>query len=163
MKLENQHNGVKKCSYEDMIRLMPDVKQIIDTFPYNPRDFTWDVKVHMLMPHQFPCIPNWHYDCVPRDHEGQQDFSKVNTDHKMYLWLSGGPFTEFKVGDKTLFIKPKTWFEFTQMDEHRGTVSEEFTWRCFIRATDKRILAPKPQGALRRHSQVYLDSEKFMW
>lgn len=160
MILQDQHCGVIKSSYEDMIDLMPDIKDIVSTFPHNPKDYTWDVKVHMLMPNQYPCIPNWHYDCVPRDVDLNQDFDKVNTDHKMFLYISNAPLTEFKEGG---FIKAKEWTEFTQLDLHRGTMSTEFIWRCFIRATDKRICQPKDRNPLRKHCQVYLDTNAFKW
>ena len=113
----------------------------------------------MLMPNQYPCIPNWHYDNVPRVN-GVQDFSKVKLYYPMYLWLSGPPFTEFRDGRK---MEPATWVQFNQADEHRGTMSQDFQWRCFIRATHREILAPKPGDSLRRHSQVYLDAASFKW
>lgn len=45
---------------------MPDLHEVLNTFPDEPTVFTWDVKIHMLMPNQYPCIPNWHFDNVPR-------------------------------------------------------------------------------------------------
>ena len=160
MILEKQHCGVHQSSYKEMIKLMPDIKDIIDAFPENPEDFTWDVKVTMLMPNQYPCIPNWHFDFVPRDKNGKQDFNLVTPHIPLYFWLSGSPLTEFK--DKRE-IKPYTWTKFNQNDEHRGTISKEFCWRCFIRATHKDIQQPKEGDKLRRHSQVYLDAKNFMW
>lgn len=83
----------------------------------------------------------------------------------MYLWVSGAPLTEFKDGDRTYFIEPKTWVRFTQKDSHRGTMSKDFTWRGFIRATHVGIKPLNPAGhdPLRRHSQVYLDVNTFFW
>lgn len=159
---KNQHPGVHQASFPQLCGLMPDlIEMILKTFPENPDDFTWDVKVHMLMPGQFPCIPNWHYDNVPRVNN-VQDFDKVQADKPMYLWISGEPLTEFRKGGK---IEPCTWFRFTQRDEHRGVVSEDFTWRGFIRATHKDILPANKVGSnpLRRHTQVYLDSSNFAW
>jgi hypothetical protein len=122
--------------------------------------YSVDIKVHMLMPGQFPCIPGWHCDNVPRV-GGQQDWSKVDTKHKMYCWVSNGPFTEFEEGGK---INAQGWREFTQLEPHRGTVSEEHIWRMFIRLSPAEILpiAPKEQW-VRRHCQVYLDAETFKW
>lgn len=77
----------------------------------------------------------------------------------MYLWLSGPPLTEFRTG----FIKAKTWIKFNQTDEHRGTPSGDFCWRCFIRGTPIEILKPKESDWLRKHSQVYLDANNFKW
>jgi len=44
-------------------------------------------------------------------------------------------------------------------------MSEEFTWRGFIRATHKLIKPANLAGhdPLRRHSQVYLDVNTFSW
>lgn len=154
-----QHCGVHQAPIKALTVLMPKVGLMIqDTFPDDPRDFTWDVKVHMLMPNQYPCIPNWHVDNVPREH-GLQKFDKINIHLPMYAWISGPPLTQFKHG----FLSPKTWHRFNQADEHRGTMSGDFTWRGFIRATHNLILKPKSGDWLRRHSQVYLDAETYQW
>ena len=159
-----QHCGVHQASYEDMMIHMPDLKELIESFPDNPNDFVWDIKVHMLMPGQYPCIPNWHFDNVPRVNN-VQDFNLVRLDLPMYLWVSGDPLTEFRKHGKTWFIPKETWFHFTQADEHRGTLCEIFTWRAFIRATHNGIMKTERRGkeCLRRHSQVYLDASNFKW
>ena len=159
-----QHPGVHQASYEQLIDLMPDLKVLIDTFPENPHDFVWDVKVHMLMPGQYPCIPNWYYDNVPRVNN-VQDFNLIKPDAPMWLYVSGQPLTEFRDGDKTWTIPEKIWYRFTQKDEHRGTISNDFCWRGFIRATHKNIMPQNKVGhdPLRRHSQVYLDAANFKW
>ena len=59
-----QHCGVHQATAVETIVSMPDLGQLIATFPEDPTDFTWDVKVHMLMPNQYPCIPNWHFDNI---------------------------------------------------------------------------------------------------
>lgn len=159
---EDQHCGVHQATPEEMFASMPDIKQmVIDTFPERISDFIWDVKVHMLMPNQFPCIPNWHFDNIPRVNN-KQDFNLVKTDLPMYLWISNEPLTEFRDTGK---IQNQTWVRFTQKDEHRGTMSEDFCWRGFIRATHKGIVPQRPKNRdyLRRHSQVYLDSNNFSW
>jgi len=156
-----QHCGVHQASFDDLIKLMPDLKELLKTFPENVNDFVWDVKVHMLMPSQYPCIPNWHYDNVPRVNN-KQDFDLIKQDKPMYLWVSNTPLTEFRNGG---LIKEKTWIRFTQTDEHRGTRSESFQWRGFLRATHKDIAPSNRKGSdcLRRHSQVYLDVNNFSW
>lgn len=157
-----QHCGVHRANWFDLVTSMPEVAAMItEDFPEEVTDFTWDVKVHMLMPNQYPCIPNWHFDNIPRVNN-VQDWSKVRTDLPMYLWISGEPLTEFR---KTGKIKAQEWVRFTQKDEHRGTMSEDFQWRGFIRATHKDILPANPSGTnvLRRHSQVYLDASNFSW
>jgi hypothetical protein len=157
-----QHCGVHRAHYIDLAKHMPDVYDVVyDTFPEKLHDFTWDVKVHMLMPSQYPCIPNWHYDNIPRVNNAQ-DWDQVRTDLPMYLYISGAPFTEFREGG---LVEAGKWKRFTQKDEHRGTMSKDFTWRGFIRATHKDILPANPVGTnvLRRHSQVYLDVGNFSW
>lgn len=153
-----QHAGVHQAPFSVVKELMPDLIPLLETFPDNPEDFTWDVKVHMLMPRQYPCIPNWHQDNVPR-RNGIQRFDMVQPDKPMYLWISGAPLTQFKHG----YVSPRTWHRFSQLDEHRGTAAAEFGWRGFIRATHKDIQRPKSGEWLRRHSQVYLDAETYQW
>jgi len=153
-----QHCGVHHAPIADLLFHMPDLSELIKTFPDNPENFTWDVKVHMLMPRQYACIPNWHVDNVPRL-DGRQRFDLIKPELPMYLWISGAPLTQFKYG----YIQPEKWIRFTQVDEHRGTASADFCWRGFIRATHKDILPPKQSDHLRRHCQVYLDSETFEW
>ena len=159
-----QHNGVHQASFKQLIELMPDIEEVLKTFPDSPDDFVWDVKVHMLMPNQFPCIPNWHFDNIPRVNN-KQDFDKVKPNLPMWLFISNEPLTEFRKAGKSWFIKPNTWTRMTQLDEHRGTMSTDFQWRGFIRATHKDIYTQNVVGAdpLRRHSQVYLDSSEFSW
>lgn len=153
-----QHCGVHQAPYAEMIRLMPDIKPVIDEFPDDPLIFTWDVKVTMLMPGMYPCIPGWHVDNVPRVN-GIQRFDQIKPELPMYVWISGAPLTQFKHG----FLEAKKWHRFTQQDEHRGTVASDNVWRCFIRATHFGIQKPKESDWLRRHCQVYLDAETFQW
>lgn len=153
-----QHCGVHQAPYEEMIRLMPDLQEIMDHFPDVHDNFTWDVKVHMLMPRQYPCVPNWHTDNVPRVN-GVQRFDLISPDRPMYMWISGAPLTQFKHG----YIRPQKWHRFNQLDEHRGTPASEFCWRGFIRATHKAIQSPKKGDYQRRHCQVYLDAETYQW
>lgn len=153
-----QHCGVHQAPFKEMCRLMPDLKGLMTTFPDSPTKFTWDVKVTMLMPGQWPCIPGWHTDAVPRI-DGIQRFDLCKPELPMYLWISGAPLTQFKHG----FATPQKWIRFNQLDEHRGMPADDFTWRCFIRATHQGIQKPKNGDFLRRHSQVYLDAGSFQW
>src|ERR1043165_6671364 len=90
-----QHCGVRQAHYKDVIRLMPDLEELIGSFPDDPENFAFDVKVHMLMPGQFPCIPNWHYDLVPREN-GVQRFDLCDPKLPMYPWVSNAPLTQFQ-------------------------------------------------------------------
>jgi hypothetical protein len=151
-----QHCGVRKASISIVLELMPDIKVLLDTFPDEASAFTWDVKVHMLMPDQFPCIPNWHHDCLPTV-KGEPQLQLARPDLPMYLWVSGSPLTEFDAG----FIEPCTWHKFTQLDLHRGTESDKNCWRGFIRAVHRDLLQPNSGEYFRRHSQVYLDASTY--
>lgn len=137
---------------------------ILESFPANPYRYTFDIKVHMLMPGQYPCIPNWHFDMVPRDVANKPMMNK-RKDTPMYLWLSNGPFTEFKADVGVVQVPAKTWVEFTQFDEHRGVASQSHQWRMFLRAVPREFREPKhmSEDATRRHAQVYLDAENFKW
>lgn len=153
-----QHCGVHQAPYKEAVNLMPDLIPIFKTFPDKHELFTWDIKIHMLMPNQYPCIPNWHTDNVPRVN-GIQRFDLIKPDLPMYAWISGAPLTQFKHG----FLTPEKWHRFTQMDEHRGTCASDFGWRCFIRATHIDIQKPKASDWKRRHLQVYLDAKTYQW
>lgn len=165
------HCGVMLCSFEDTVKMMPEVKPIIDELlesgmlEMDPSEYAVDVKIHMLMPKQFHCIPNWHRDFVPRDENLKRDFKALNGE-KMYMWLSGTPLTLYKDKDGNEFEKPaQQWHSFTQHDLHRGQESQEHTWRCFIRVIPKKFIHPTTinVGQKRIHTQVYLDSKKFNW
>lgn len=165
------HNGVMLCSFEKTIELMPEVEPILieliesNILELPIEDYAVDVKVHMLMPKQFPCIPNWHKDFIPRDEKLKRNPRGI-TGENMYMWLSGTPLTEYRRKDGTTYFKePQRWHSFTQYDLHRGTMSTEHTWRCFIRVIPRKFIHPTTinVGKLRRHTQVYLNADKFNW
>lgn len=154
-----QHCGVHQAPFPVMLDLMPDLACIFRHMPFNGIDFTWDVKIHMLMPRQYPCIPGWHVDNVPRAPDGRQMFDKIRPDLPMWMWVSGAPLTQFRTG----YVLPQTWARFTQEDEHRGAPATEFCWRGFIRATHKDIMPARKDGWLRRHCQVYVGEKNYQW
>tara|TARA_R110002012_G_scaffold294522_2_gene490701 strand:- start:283 stop:795 length:513 start_codon:yes stop_codon:yes gene_type:complete len=162
------HNGLFLCTFKQADELMPEVSHILNELKplleAPESDYLVDVKIHMLMPTQIPCIPNWHYDFLARDCDGERIESKTS-DKKMYMWLSGAPLTEYKKGGK-IYTKPaRQWHSFTQRDYHRGTASTEHTWRCLIRVIPKEFVHSHTinSGGIRRHTQVYLDSNNFKW
>lgn len=165
------HNGVMLGSFKFTRENMPELSGVLDeVIPLlegDVDDYLVDVKIHMLMPDQFPCIPNWHFDFRQRDSEGSRSENATISDKKMYMWLSGTPLTIYRnkvTGEE--YTKPaQEWHSFTQRDLHKGARAEEFTWRCFIRVIPKEFVHSTTLnvGTLRRHTQVYLDSEKFRW
>ena len=160
--IKTLHNGLIKCPLDVAGSVMPELKDIFDTCPLPHKNYFVDVKVHMLMPNQYPCIPNWHGDAIPRDADGNLLLEECDVDQKMFLWLSNPPITEFKDGRK---IKIQEWNEFVQTDVHRGSISEDFIWRVFIRMMPASLtVRPREEKTCkRRHTQVYLNSEKFTW
>lgn len=162
------HNGIMLSTFSRAYELMPEIKPILEEvipllqFPVD--EYLVDAKVHMLMPNEWPCIPNWHRDFVPRNEEREQ-LPELISGEEMYLWISGPPLTEFKYKGVTLQVPPKQWLVFTQNDFHRGVMSEIFTWRCFLRVIPKKFVHPGTlnMGEVRRHSQVYLDANKYKW
>ena len=167
------HCGVMLMSIEDTIAEMPEVAPILNelvesgTLELPPEDYVVDVKVHMLMPRQFPCIPNWHCDFLPRDAEGNRVGEKIDRFYKMYEWISGAPYTEFQIPgtEATYFVEPQHWHSFDQRDIHRGTMSHDHQWRCFIRVIPEFFVHESTinRNTVRRHCQVYLDSTNFRW
>jgi len=162
------HCGVMLCSFDETIRMMPEVKPILDDLigklELDISEYVVDVKVHMLMPDEYPCIPNWHRDFIPRNTKLHKLHKNISN-QKMYLWISGEPKTEWKKEPKKLSGE-YDWVEFTQRDVHRGVKSTKHTWRCFIRVIPKDFIHPTTTnvGQLRRHSQVYIDDpDRFNW
>lgn len=155
-------SGLYHCPLGQAYKLMPELTEILDEAPIEAHEYyVVDVKIHMLMPGQWPCIPNWHHDNVPRNEKGEKDYTKVDLSKKMLLWVSGEPLTEFRGSG---IIEPREWHSFDQADEHRGHMSKIHTWRTFIRLTPEPLLIPaEPHQWLRTHSQVYLDVNKFEW
>lgn len=100
-------NGLFRATFDEAHRLMPELSELFNAAHvmlsregHAPGDFEIDVKVHMLMPGQFPCIPNWHCDNVPRDENGSCQYRKaeecvISNEPPMYLWVSGTPCTRF--------------------------------------------------------------------
>lgn len=162
------HCGVMLCTFAQTIELMPEVKPILDELiphlQFDASTYLVDVKVHMLMPGEFPCIPNWHRDFVPRD-ENKTRLPHLVSGEQMYIWVSGEPYTEFLKEDGAKALPHTEWKSFTQNDVHRGVESKIHTWRCFIRVIPAKFVHPGTinVGTLRRHSQVYLDAAKFKW
>jgi len=168
--------GVILCTFSKTMAIMPEVIPVLDSLIFSGRmeydisNYLVDVKVHMLMPGQYPCIPNWHQDFVPRekakgDTPGIKEFDRI-TGEPMFLWVSGEPETEWKNEEDIDFFTSKgyKWAQFTQNDPHRGTCSREHTWRCFIRVIPRKFAHGfQIGGAERRHTQVYLDANAFSW
>lgn len=167
--------------------LLPELADLYETAPVEiPQDFEIDVKIHMLMRGQYPCIPNWHCDNVPRI-EGRLRYDLAEPDPGMFVWISGPPQTQFLARELELddapgthgdladmlenrypdaprmTIGPNTWYRFDRLTPHRGRQVQESCWRIFARLTPKSITPQRPVlSQIRRHAQVYLPSN-FHW
>ena len=163
------HCGVMLCDIKRTIELMPEVEDILDSIvphlQFEPEEYLVDVKVHMLMPNEYPCIPNWHMDFVPRDCNLKKLHKEISGEH-MYIYVSGAPYTEYKSYREKITSNGYNWTVINQKDVHRGIKSEIHTWRCFIRLIPKWFVHGHTTnvGQLRRHSQVYIDNpDNFRW
>jgi hypothetical protein len=180
--------GLFRCPLDEAPKYLPELAELFESVPVdNPSDWEIDVKIHMLMKDQYPCIPNWHCDNVPRDSDGKLRYDLVDLSApKMLLWVSDEPTTEF-LSSGTNFGRPikshddlamlintyecdrvkipsQTWIEMDQLTPHRGTKSLNHTWRIFVRVTHKSLAPQRPvDSIIRRHCQVYLDAATFSW
>lgn len=139
-----------------------------------------DTRSNMLMPGQFPSIPGWHCDDVPRGVKyAQPDLNLCDdiTKHYMVLLSStkGISRTEFvykefqceidpnnvwgSLDTQVELLKPKTMFvpegkvvQFGQQDIHRASKCVEYGWRFFFRCS---ITHRQPVNKIRRQVQVY--------
>lgn len=186
--IQRLHNGLFRCPLPLASELMPELASLFENAPvFAPEEWEVDVKVHMLMKNQYPCIPNWHCDNVPRGADGQVDYTAINDEAPpMLLWVSDGPETEFlstrmelpeepgshlelaqairHLDAPTERILPQNWYSMTQRTPHRGTKAEADGWRVFVRLTHRSIAPDRPVlSYMRRHSQVYLDATQFSW
>lgn len=161
--------GVILCTIEQVAELMPEAVPVLAQL--RPQDDPWwadkliDVKVHMLMPGMWPCIPNMHRDFLPRDDDGKRIPGGVSA-RSMYAWISGPPLTEYLVGGRLVRKPANVWHPFSQADVHTGTVATEHTWRCFMRVIPAQFVHAQSRplmGKFRRHCQVYLDAGGFSW
>jgi hypothetical protein len=53
----------------------------------NDKNIIIDTRVNMLMKGQYPSIPGWHCDAVPRGYNGQPDFSQCDDSVQHYMCL----------------------------------------------------------------------------
>lgn len=136
-----------------------------------------DTRSHMLMPGQYPCIPGWHLDSIPRKH-GQPDITTNRPLCRHYLCVVGiSAMTEFldtafdpgKYDPQNVYascneqlnrmeiistrVKSGLVYRFGDRAWHQGTPATERCWRWFVRASfgDGR----SPRNEIRTQTQVY--------
>lgn len=157
-----------------------------------PPGFQWviDTRTHMLMPGQFPAIPGWHCDGVPREgYESQPNVHKLNEDvYHAVVHVStdeqGVSDTEFINSAVSVVVNSeRVWKSvhggvsaikelgitrpgdgqvilFNMPTIHRATPAERRGWRWWMRAS---MYYNKPINQIRRHVQVYTVSEGGGW
>jgi len=108
-------------AYSAMPYMTPLIASAVDLVGVNnATDWEVDIKVHMLMPGQYPCIPNWHTDMVPRDDSGLR-FDLIKGDEPpMYLWISDGPETEFLARPQVMDVQPGSHREIARFIRRAG-------------------------------------------
>ncbi len=175
--------GLISCPLPQAQQALPELAALYASAPVNdPAQWILDVKIHMLMPENYPCIPNWHCDFVPRVN-GRTNYAAADDKRLLWCWISGHPETEYAAAlpDEvhiqdhadltplserfaTKRIEPQRWYNFSRLAPHRGTIAERFCWRIFARLAHVSIAPPNPTNSvIRRHAQVYLDAAKFSW
>lgn len=181
--LQSNFCGLHRATWEEAKELRPDLVPVLESSGVDLSLYDIDVKVHMLMKGQYPCIPNWHLDNVPRK-DGTLQYDQIG-DEEMLLWISEGPCTQFlknefevhgitnhgdmaeainRMDDSNFqYIEPERWYSMRQDTPHRGTPAVKNGWRIFIRLTPRSILPARPVLSVTRvHSQVYLPCD-FHW
>lgn len=97
-------NGLFRATFGEAQYYLPELNRLYLSAMHmlvdqglDPNSYELDIKIHMLMPNQYPCIPNWHCDNVPRDANGNTQYGLIEGDDPfpMFIWLSGTPCTEF--------------------------------------------------------------------
>jgi hypothetical protein len=136
-----------------------------------------DVRVHHLQRGQYPAIPGYHLDWIPRKDKGANpDMTRI-PDATHYMLIVGiDSLTEFVAQEVTFDLPDEqpfkhvtdeiakgdiaTWnapsgsiVKFTSRDWHTATRAEGPEWRLLIRASD---VARRPANEIRRFAQVYL-------
>jgi hypothetical protein len=152
-------------------------------------DIIIDSRITMTMNGQYPSIPGWHCDHVPRGANGQPDFSLVDPKifHRMIV-VSGSESvvscTEFVTEPVSIDVDPdNVWnsvdkycnsnnvkkekieqgkiYQFDQMTIHRATACETPGWRMFLRASFN--CKSKPVNEIRKQVQVYTPIDNNGW
>lgn len=105
--------GLHRATFGQAYALMPELKELFDSAPIpeeHRSQYVVDVKIHMLMPNQWPCVPNWHCDNVRRDENGLLDYNSTidSRRYPMFIWLSGNPVTEFLAKEIDMRFVPKS-------------------------------------------------------
>lgn len=178
--------GLHKAPLDEAQYLMPEICELKlprKLMGSSLENWLIDVKIHMLMKGQYPCIPNWHCDNVPRVN-GELKYDFANAEQDMFLWISGEPRTEYFHDSHYSFIhtikshdewghlaehadirkvEPQTWYSFSQLSPHRGTIATKSGWRMFVRIMPKPEDWKPKENYIRRHAQVYLDASTFTW
>jgi hypothetical protein len=139
-----------------------------------------DTRVTMTFPGQYPSIPGWHCDDVPRPNKSEQPCFELCDDRVQHFMiiLSDVPSvscTEFVTENieveidkeavwdslnreievlkpKTGFISPGDIVQFGQLVPHRASATKVAGWRYFFRAS---ITYRKPVNEIRKQVQVY--------
>ena len=103
--------GLHRCPMDKAEKHLPEMQPLIESAPIPQSEWNqWevDIKIHMLMKGQYPCIPNWHCDNVPRNTDGKLEYGRIDfAEPAMLIWISGSPETTFLDRDIETPIPPR--------------------------------------------------------
>lgn len=143
--MQNSYCGLFRATIAEAILYMPELLPLYETIPI-PREeleeWELDIKIHMLMPKQYPCIPNWHCDNVPRlPTTGLTDYrlAEVNVQASvkpMLLWVSGTPCTEFLSREIEMPTTPSNHSEVAAYIRHLQGKENDFEDRPLVKAIE---------------------------
>jgi len=165
-------------------------KGLIDAFGGTvdlEKDCIVDSRITLCQKGQYPSIPGWHCDFVPRP-KGQPDLSLVSDKVRHYMIVladkEGHSCTEFlmnafeceidennvwqSLDDECKALQPRGFqikegelLSFSQLDVHRAVPATCGGWRIFMRLTTG--LALEPVNEIRTQVQVYVPMNKAGW
>jgi hypothetical protein len=161
----------------------PITKEFLRRSPL-PQSSIIDVRVHHLQAGQYPAIPGYHLDWIPRKDKGANpDMSRIPGARHVVMIIGLGSLTKFLAEEVTWDLpdeKPferttryiekyelPTWsvsngqmVQFTSRDWHTATAATGPEWRLFIRASE---VDRRPANEIRNFSQVYIPTQEASW
>lgn len=169
----------------------PIAREFVDKLPNDlmGRDTLIDVRVHHLRPGNYPAIPGYHLDWIPRKDQGRAPDLSVIPDYQHVILIvaetclteyvaeeieisnlhDGDPAQAFRrandyikaQGIKTERVINGDMVWFTSNDWHRPVAAERSEWRLFIRAS--KVSHVRASNQIRTQAQVYVPFEEAGW
>lgn len=143
-----------------------------------------DVRIHHLRKDEYPAIPGFHLDWIPRKNKGTEpDMTRIPSGHHVVMIIGETSLTEFldiplelEFPDTQPFAYANSYIKdhrlpvwnvssgdlvrFTSRDWHRPVPAQGTEWRLFIRASQVEV---RPANQIRTQSQVYIPIQEARW